>query len=208
MASEPSLWLSGQRKILASKSATRLGLLRAVALPVEALAADVDERMIEAAFFREGGTPPQLAAKLAAEKALAVSRRAPDALVIGADQTLTLGDKLFHKAASRAEACANLRRLAGRKHRLTSAVAIVRDGELLHAFEDYADLTMRKLSDCAIERYLDVVGEGALHSVGGYQLEGVGVHLFSRVVGAHTTILGLPMMPLLAWLRDRGMIGP
>lgn len=208
MASEPSLWLSGQRKILASKSATRLGLLRAAALPIEALPADVDERAIEAAFFRDGGTAPRLAAILAAEKALAASRRIPDALVIGADQTLTLGKTLLHKAASRAEAAANLRRLAGRKHRLTSAVAMAQGGELLHAFEDYADLTMRHLSDSAIERTLDIAGEGALHSVGGYQLEGVGVHLFSRVVGAHATILGLPMMPLLAWLRDRGIIGP
>ena len=208
MASEPSLWLSGQRKILASKSATRLGLLRAAALPIEALPADVDERSIEAAFFRDGGLAQRLAAKLAAEKALAASRRTPDALVIGADQTLTLGKTLFHKAASRAEAAANLRHLAGRKHRLTSAVAMAQGGELLHAFEDYADLTMRPVSDFAIERYLDVAGEGALRSVGGYQWEGVGVHLFSRVVGAHTTILGLPMLPLLAWLRDRGMIGP
>jgi septum formation protein len=203
-----SLWRSPERKILASKSAARRALLEAAALPVESEPADVDERAIDSRFLRDGGTIPRLAAKLAAEKALAVSRRAPDAFVIGADQTMTLARTLFHKAASRAEARENLLRLSGRKHRLTSAVALAQGGALVFTFEDFADMTMRKLSEPDIERYLDVAGEGALQSVGGYQLEGVGVHLFSRVVGAHSTILGLPMMPLLAWLRDRSMIGP
>ena len=203
-----SLWRSVERKILASKSAARRALLEAAALPVEPEPAEVDERLIESRFLRDGGTVPRLAATLAAEKALAVSRRAPDAFVIGADQTMTLGKTLFHKAGSRAEARENLLRLSGAKHRLTSAVALAQGGEIVFTFEDFADMTMRRLSVSAIERYLDVAGEAALQSVGGYQVEGVGVHLFSRVVGAHTTILGLPMLPLLGWLRDKGKIGP
>ena len=164
-------------------------MLRATALPVEPVAPGVDERAIEAAFLGAGGTVSALAGKLALEKALAVSRLRPNALVIAADQTLSLKNELLHKAATRAEAAAKLRRLAGRRHRLTSAVAVAENGRAVWEFVDYAELTMRTLDAAAIERYLDVAGEAALQSVGAYQIEGVGVHLFSRVVGAQATIL-------------------
>ncbi len=203
-----SLWRIGGQKILASKSAARLALFEAAALPVLVRPAELDERAMEAQFFAEGGKAPGLARRLAGEKALAASRAAPDALVFGADQTLTLSDKLLHKAANRAEAADRLKRLAGRRHRLTSAVAVARGGALLAVIEDRAELTVRALGPRSVDAYLEAAGEDALHSVGGYRLEGVGIHLFSRIVGAHETVLGLPLLPLLAWLRDEDMIGP
>ena len=204
----PSLWRFRGPKILASKSAVRLALLEAAALPVTVRPAEVDERALEAQFLADGGKPGALARHLAGEKALAVSRAAPDALVLGADQTLTLSDKLLHKATNRTEAADRLKRLAGRRHRLTSAVAIARGGALLGVIEDRAEMTVRALGPRSVDAYLDAAGEGALQSVGGYELEGVGIHLFSRIVGAHETVLGLPMLPLLAWLRDEDLIGP
>jgi septum formation protein len=208
MSEAASLWRRGGEKILASKSATRLAMLSAAALPVAAVAAEIDERAVEAAFLGDGGALAALAGKLADEKALAVSRLHPEALVIAADQTLTLKAELFHKAATRLDASAKLRRLAGRRHRLTSAVAVAVGGRVLWQFADHAELMMRTLDDAVIERYLDVAGDAALQSVGAYQIEGVGVHLFSRVVGAQATILGLPLLPLVAWLREQEMIGP
>ena len=208
MTEAADLWRRKGEKILASKSATRLEMLRAAALPVEPVAADIDERAIEAQFLDAGGAVAALAGELALEKALAVSRLRPRALVIAADQTLTLKGELFHKAATRAGAAEKLRRLAGRRHRLTSAVAAAEDGRVLWQFADHAELTMRTLDAAAIERYLDAAGDAALQSVGAYQIEGVGVHLFSRVAGAQATILGLPLLPLVAWLREQDMIGP
>ena len=187
---------------------TRLNMLLAAALPVEAIGAEIDERAAEAAFRAEGGTIQRLAARLAAAKALAVSRLHPEALVFGADQTLTLGDEALHKAPTRAAAAQALRRLAGRRHRLTSAIAIAAAGRVLFEIEDIADMTMRAFDEGAIARYLDVAGDAALQSVGAYQWEGVGMHLFSRAVGQQSTILGLPLMPLAAWLRDHEWIGP
>ena len=202
------LWRRPGPKILASKSATRLAMLSAAALPVTPIAADVDERAIEAEFLAAGGAVGALAGRLALEKALAVSRSSRDALVIAADQTLSVKNELVHKAATRAGAALKLRKLAGRRHRLTSAIAAAENGRVLWQFADHAELTVRTLDAVAIERYLDAAGDAALQSVGGYQIEGVGVHLFSRVVGAHATILGLPLLPLVAWLRDQDMIGP
>jgi septum formation protein len=202
------LWRRPGPKILASKSATRLAMLSAAALPVAPIAADIDERAIEAEFLAAGGAVGALAGRLALEKALAVSRSSPDALVIAADQTLSVKNELFHKAATRAGAALKLRKLAGRRHRLTSAIAAAENGRVLWQFADHAELTVRTLDAAAIERYLDAAGDAALQSVGGYQIEGVGVHLFSRVVGAQATILGLPLLPLVAWLRDQDMIGP
>ena len=208
MREEPSVWRREGRKILASKSATRSALLRSAALPMEAVAPDLDERRVEADFLSAGGAVAGLAGALASAKALVVSRTAPKALVLGADQTLMVGDRLFHKAATLADAAQTLRQLAGRGHRLTSALAAAIDGTIVFAIEDRAEMTMRALDDDAILRYLDLAGEAALQSVGAYQWEGLGVHLFSRVVGHHATILGLPLLPLIARLRDRGWIGP
>ena len=208
MTEAASLWRRPGAKILASKSATRLSMLSAAALPVAPIAAEIDERAAEAQFLAVGGAVGALAGMLAVAKALAVSRLHPGALVIAADQTLSVRNELFHKAATRLEAAKKLSRLAGRRHRLTSAVAAAENGRVLWQFADHAELTMRTLDAAAIERYLDAAGDAALQSVGAYQIEGVGVHLFSRVVGAQATILGLPLLPLVAWLREQDMIGP
>jgi septum formation protein len=126
--------------------------------------------------------------------------------VLGADQTLARGAKRFSKPASRAEAVEQLRALRGRTHELNSGLVLVRDGTVLFDCVDCARLTMRDVSDRFIDDYLDMAGDAALASVGGYQLEGIGVHLFERVHGDYFTILGLPLLPLLAYLRQNGFI--
>jgi septum formation protein len=126
--------------------------------------------------------------------------------VLGADQTLACGDRRFSKPADRAAAAEQLRGLRGRTHELHSAIALVRDGEALFELVDTARLTMRDFSDRFLEDYLDMAGDAALASVGGYQLEGIGIHLFERVEGDYFTILGLPLLPLLAFLRRNGFV--
>ena len=130
----------------------------------------------------------------------------PGRLVLGADQTLARGDTRFSKPANRAEAAAQLRALRGRTHELHSALALVRDGDVLFECVDTARLTMRDFSDRFLDDYLDMAGDAALASVGGYQLEGIGIHLFERVEGDYFTILGLPLLPLLAFLRQNGFV--
>jgi septum formation protein len=199
--SEALLW-SGPPLVLASASPTRRGLLEAAGLPVEVEASGVDERALD----EERLSPADLARRLAAAKALAVSRRRPDRLVLGADQTLGIGDLLFHKPSSRDEAAAQLRHLSGRTHRLVSAACLARGGSIRAEIQDSADLTLRPLTEVAIERYLALAGEQVFTSVGGYQVEGLGLHLFERIEGAQTTILGLPLLPLLAALRLEGAL--
>jgi septum formation protein len=199
-----ALWLSPQPLLLASKSAVRRQLLEAAGIPVEIEPAAIDERAVEA---REGlGDPGAVAALLAREKAHAVAAARPDRVVLGADQTLALGDERFSKAPNRAGARAQLLALRGRSHALHSAVAIVCNGELRFQHTDAAQLTMRAFSDSFLEGYLDAVGTAATASVGGYQLEGIGIQLFERVEGDHFTVLGLPLLPLLAWLRQAGLL--
>jgi septum formation protein len=143
---------------------------------------------------------------LALEKARAVAHRHPDRMVLGADQTLALGDRLFDKPAGRLEAVAQLRALCGRTHELHSAIALIDHGKVLDQRVSAARMTMRPLTDQAIENYLDAAGAAVTTSVGAYQLEGLGVHLFERVEGDHFTILGLPLLLLLSILRDKGLI--
>ncbi|MGP9820319.1 Maf family protein [Salinarimonas sp. NSM] len=204
--SNARLWRDPAPLVLASTSATRRALLASTGLPFETVRPEVDERAIEAGARAEGLAPDALAVLLARQKALSVSGARPGALVIGADQTLALGERLFHKPASREEARAQIAALAGRTHALHSGVAIARDGAVVAAFVETARLVMRPLDADAIDLYLASAGEAVTTSVGGYQLEGVGAHLFARVEGDHATILGLPILPLLAAFRDLGAL--
>jgi len=194
--------------LLASASPTRKSLLEAAGLPVETAAAAIDERAIEAEMADQDspGFASCLAARLAREKALAVSRRSGDRVVVGADQTLVCEGRLFHTPSDREAAAAQLARLSGRSHSLYAAFAIARGGEVLESGGEAAELTMRPLDAETIARYLGCAGAQAVASVGAYQIEKLGIHLFARIEGQHSTILGLPLLPLLAGLRKLGLL--
>jgi septum formation protein len=199
-----ALWRAAEPLVLASKSAIRRSVLESAGVPVEIAAADIDERGIEA---QSGLNDPGEAAKLLArEKARAVSTAKPGRLVLGADQTLALGERRFSKAPDRTGAREQLKALRGKTHALHSAVAVLRDGSVLYEHVAVARLTMRAFSDQYLESYLDDVGDAALSSVGSYQLEGRGAQLMERVEGDHFTVLGMPLFPLLEWLRGAGML--
>jgi septum formation protein len=202
----PALWTHSDKLLLASTSATRLTLLVSAGLPVETQNSGIDERAVEEAAAHEGLDPLSLAGRLAAEKALAVSRRHPERVVLGADQVLECDAQVFHKPADCDEARLQLKRLAGRSHSLHSAGALAIGGQVVERFSEAAHLTLRPLTDEAIDLYLDLAGPDVLKSVGVYQLEGFGIHLFETVEGDHSTILGLPLLPLLAALRRLGCL--
>ncbi|MGH6727522.1 MAG: Maf family protein [Pseudolabrys sp.] len=198
------LWLAPQPLVLASRSDARGKMLAAAALRFEIRPAQIDERAVEA---KAGLTDAAAVARLLARaKANAVAQSMPGRLVLGADQTLARGNHRFSKPADHAAAADQLRALRGRTHELHSALALVRDGEVLFECVDSARLTMRAISDTFLENYLDMAGEAALASVGGYQLEGIGIHLFERVEGDYFTVLGLPLLPLLDFLRQNGFV--
>ena len=190
--------------MLASKSASRRAVLESAGIPIDIEPADVDERGIEMRAGLEG--PDRIAALLAREKAKAVSAKHPDRMVLGADQTLALGQRRFSKAPNRAVAREQLAVLRGNTHTLHSAVSVMRGSSVLFENIDAAHLTMRPFSDVFLDGYLDAVGDKALASVGSYQLEGTGIQLFERVDGDHFTVLGLPLLPLLDWLRQAGLL--
>ena len=199
-----ALWRAAEPLVLASKSAIRRSVLESAGVPVEIAVADIDERGIE---IRSGLTDPgEIAKLLAREKARAVSMVKPGRTVLGADQTLALGERRFSKAPDRAGAREQLKALRGKVHALHSGVAIFRDGNVLFEHVAVARLTMRAFSDEYLESYLDEVGGAALSSVGGYQLEGRGAQLMERVEGDHFTVLGMPLFPLLEWLRGAGLL--
>jgi septum formation protein len=199
-----ALWLSPQPLVLASKSDVRGKMLAAVGLRFEIRPAQIDERAVEA---ESGATDAAAIARLLARaKAAAVAAMLPGRLVLGADQTLARGARRFSKPPDRAAAAEQLRALSGRTHELHSALALVRDGTVLFDCVDSARLTMRDISDRFLDEYLDMVGDAALSSVGAYQLEGIGVHLFEKVDGDFFTILGLPLLPLLAFLRQNKFV--
>jgi septum formation protein len=206
MSAPPSLWIGRERLVLASKSGSRRRLLESAGLAFDVEAADVDERALETDFLARGGGVETLALALARAKAIEVSARRPGAPCVGADQTLTLEGRLVHKSETLESAARTLGALSGRSHRLTSAFALARDGRVLHEGQDHADMTMRALDSRQIALYLACAGPGVLASVGVYQIEGLGVHLFEAIEGDHATILGLPMMQLLACLRREGML--
>lgn len=199
-----TLWRGDQPLILASQSRSRQMLLQNAGLDFEAIPADIDERVIQQS---SGLTAPgDIAQVLASEKAAAVARHHPARLVIGADQTLALGARLFNKPVGRAGAFDQLQALAGHVHELHSAIAVVRDTTVLFQHVSVARMTMRPLSEAQIAAYLDAAGDAVTASVGAYQLEKLGVHLFSRIEGDHFTILGLPLLPLLDFLRHQGLL--
>lgn len=192
--------------VLASASPFRKKMLADAGVVFEALRPDTDERAVEAALADSGLTPGDLALVLAEAKALDVSQRTPGALVIGCDQTLSLEDEVLHKPADMEEARRRLLALSGKTHQLNSAVVLMRDGEVLWRDLGVANLTMRPLEPGFIGRHLSRVGDGALSSVGAYQIEGEGIQLFEKIDGDHFTIVGLPLLPLLAELRRLGAI--
>ncbi len=195
-----------QELILASSSASRQMLMRNAGLTFSAIPADIDERLLDEQLERDGASPEEVALELARAKALAVSVLHPDALVLGCDQTMALGARVYHKPKSMAEAEAHLLSLSGRVHRLNSAAVLVRKREVVWQTVSSAELAVRTLSPEFVSRHLQRVGEKALSSVGAYQLEGEGIQLFTSIEGDYFTILGLPLLPLLSKLRDLDVI--
>ncbi len=198
------LWRAADPLVLASGSKIRRTLLAAAGVALEIAPSDIDERAAEAA--APSSSPAAVAALLARAKASAVARLHPTRLVLGADQVLALGGRRFTKPADRAVARAQLRALAGRAHELHSAIAFVQDGKVLFEHISTARLTMRAFSDTFLDRYLDAAGAAATESVGAYQLEGLGVQLFESVDGDYFTVLGLPLLVALDFLRRHGCL--
>jgi septum formation protein len=190
--------------ILASTSSARIEMMTAAGLVFEAVAPGVDEAGPKAKLLAEGAGPQKIAEMLAAMKAIAVSQRRPG-LVIGADQTLDLDGELIDKSGSVDELRERLLQLRGRRHRLHSAVVVAEAGRPVWRTTDTAGLSMRVFSPDFLEGYLARNGEQVLASVGGYRLEGEGIQLFDEVRGDYFTILGMPLLPLLEFLRERGL---
>jgi septum formation protein len=199
-----TIWRGQQPLILATQSRARQMLLANAGISFDAIPADIDERALQ----KNSGlsAPGEVAGLLAREKACFVSSKNPGRYVVGADQTLALGNRLFSKPAGRTQAADQLRLLAGHTHELHSAVAVARDGKIVFSDVSVARMTMRRLAENEIEAYLDQAGQAVTTSVGAYQLEGLGVHLFVHIEGDHFTILGLPLLPLLAFLRSEGLL--
>ena len=199
-----TLWRGPNPLILASRSHARQMLLANAGIGFEAVPADIDERIVQ--LRSSVSAAGEVATILARQKALAVSGQRSASIVIGADQTLALSGQLFTKPNGRAQAVAQLRALAGQTHELHSAATLVCDGKILFEHVATARLTMRPLGEAEIAAYLDAAGEAVTSSVGAYQLEGFGVHLFERIDGDHFTILGLPLLPLLGFFRSQCLL--
>jgi septum formation protein len=197
-------WRGTAPLVLASQSAARQGLLGAAGIPVEICPAAIDERAIEAPLVASGAGADDVALHLSRAKALPVSGKKPNRLVVGADQTLYLEGRLFGKPAGRAAAKAQLEALSGRSHELYSGCCVARENALLFETVGVARLSCRRLSQAFIDAYMaqaDILG-----SAGVYRIEGPGIHLFDAIEGDHATILGLPLLPLLKFLREEGSL--
>jgi septum formation protein len=192
--------------ILASASPARAALLRAAAVDFTVEPAAIDEARVKHGSRQAGDSAIVCASALAAAKACSVSRLHPEAFVIGADQILAAGMEWFDKPDNLAEACAQLLVLRGRTHTLATAVCVARAGSALWHATSAPELTMRRFSDVFLEAYIAAEGDALLGSVGAYRLEGRGVQLFSRIIGDHFAVLGLPLVELLGFLRERGVI--
>jgi len=199
-------FLDSTSLILASASTARAQILRNAGLALRIDPAVIDEAEVKAAFRAEGATAAACATALAEAKAERVSRRHPGALVIGADQLLVAGNAWFDKPASRDEAREQLAALRGRTHELVSAICVARDGAILWHETDTPRLHMREFSNAFLERYLDAAGDAVFACVGAYRLEDIGAHLFSKIDGDFFSILGLPLLPLLEFLRGHGVV--
>jgi septum formation protein len=200
------LWRGGAPLVLASRSQARRKLLAAAQIPFQACDAGIDERSIAAPLRASGVDASGIAGALARAKALATVARMPDRLVLAADQTLSIDGAVLTKPADRAAAVAQLELLSGRAHELHSAFCLARSGMILCEAVPQARLVVRPLSRAFIEIYVGLAGDAVLSSVGGYRFEELGVHLFESVEGDQATVLGLPMLPLLAYLRAQGML--
>ena len=192
--------------ILASSSPTRLQMLRAAGLTVDAVAPRVDEATIRDALVAEGAHPRDIADTLAEMKARKVAEKHSDALVLGCDQVLALDRLTFAKPETPDEARAQLLQLRGQSHKLLSAIVAYENGEPVWRHVAEARLTMHAISDAYLDDYVTRTWDSIRHSVGCYKIEEEGVRLFSAITGDHFTILGLPLLPLLAWAGTRGMI--
>jgi septum formation protein len=192
--------------VLASKSASRQAILRAAGVPFEVAGSGVDEDAAKARLLDAGHGPREIADHLAEAKAVAVSKALPGAIVIGADQTLDLGGELYDKVETLSEGRARLRTLRGQSHLLHSAMVVAQHGMPIWRYLESPRLVMRAASDAFIDAYLTRHGEALLGSVGVYQLENDGAQLFDEIDGDYFAILGLPLLPLLALLRDKGAL--
>ena len=192
--------------ILASTSPTRLQMLRAAGLNPTAVAPRVDEATIRDALTAEGAHPRDIADTLAEMKARKVTEKHPETLVIGCDQILALDRETFAKPETPEDARAQLRRLRGKTHKLLSALVVYENAEPVWRYLGEARLTMHDISDAYLDDYVTRNWDSIRHSVGCYKVEEEGVRLFSAIAGDHFTILGLPLLPLLAYLGNRGMI--
>ena len=192
--------------LLASQSAARRQMLTQAGVAFETVAAPLDEEEAKAGLLAAGFEPRDLAEMLAEMKAKSAPAGADD-LVIGADQVLELDDgNMLSKPGSRAEALAQLRALSGGTHYLHSAAVVVEAGERVWGETETVAMDVRKLSEAFLQAYLDAEYEAVRHSVGAYRIEGMGAQLFEEVAGSHFAILGLPLLPLLHYLRERGVL--
>jgi septum formation protein len=192
--------------VLASASRARRHVLEAAGIAFGIDPAALDEAAIKLRARRDGRSAGECGAMLADAKALEVAQRHPGDLVIGADQMLDCDGEWFDKPRDAAEARRQLLHLRGRTHTLHAAIAAARDGAVLWRHVEPAHLTMRRFSDAFLDAYLAAMGEAICATVGGYELEGRGAQLFERIEGDHFAILGLPLLPLLGFLRDQGAI--
>lgn len=192
--------------VLASASPFRRMLLENAGIPFQAKAADIDERAIESQVEQQGPSPEEVALILAEAKARNVGQHFPGDIIIGSDQTMSLGSRVYHKPGDMNEARDHLLSLSGQVHQLNSAIVLTRGNDVLWKHVSSARMSVRVLTSAFIEAHLARVGNKALASVGAYQLEGEGIQLFDKIDGDYFTILGLPMLPLLAKLRDLRVI--